>query len=259
MTGLPKDDASGSVRIELLRPHQIRDALARRSVAYVPLGTLEWHGEHLPVGLDSLTAHGLCLRAAARDGGLVLPPLYYGTGGDHGAYPWTVMMESDEEISSLLARTIGRLAELGVSIVVLFSGHFAGPQVEMVKRLASNWNRAGTTPGVVGFAVNEIEALPLGPDHAAIFETTLLAGLHPEAVDISRLPPMADGPLPAEDSWSAARHDPAHPLYGIMGPDPRAFDPDSAPALVEASIGWIVRRVHAAAASLERSRTGRAE
>ena len=83
-----------NVRLELLTPSEIRTALAARSVVYVPLGTYEWHGEHLPIGLDALTAHGICLEAAARDGGLVCPPLYYGTGGGHSAYPWTIMVDS---------------------------------------------------------------------------------------------------------------------------------------------------------------------
>ena len=69
------DDFS-SVQYELLLPWQLRDIVAARPVAYVPLGTCEWHCEHLPVGLDALTAHGLCLRAAALDGGVVLPPLH---------------------------------------------------------------------------------------------------------------------------------------------------------------------------------------
>jgi creatinine amidohydrolase len=71
MTGL----GPASRQLELLRPHEIRDRLAERAVVYLPLGTIEWHSEHLPVGLDALTAHGVCLRAAALDGGVVYPPL----------------------------------------------------------------------------------------------------------------------------------------------------------------------------------------
>ena len=60
------------VQFELLLPYQLRNIVAKRPIAYIPLGTLEWHCEHLPVGLDGLTSHGLCLRAAAQDGGVVL-------------------------------------------------------------------------------------------------------------------------------------------------------------------------------------------
>jgi creatinine amidohydrolase len=103
-----------SRQLELLRPREIRDRLAERSVVYLPLGTIEWHCEHLPVGLDALTAHGVSLRAAALDGGVVYPPLHYGTGGGHGGYPWTVMMPGAAEIEGLLRYTLEPLETLSV-------------------------------------------------------------------------------------------------------------------------------------------------
>ena len=42
------------MRYELMRPHQIRDAVARNLPVILPLGVMEYHGEHLPVGMDSL-------------------------------------------------------------------------------------------------------------------------------------------------------------------------------------------------------------
>jgi creatinine amidohydrolase len=64
---------AASRQLERLRAHEIRDRLAERSVVSLPLGTIEWRCEHLPVGLDALTAHGVCLRAAALDGGSFIP------------------------------------------------------------------------------------------------------------------------------------------------------------------------------------------
>jgi creatinine amidohydrolase len=232
------------VQCEYLLPSELRAALARRPVGYVPLGTIEWHSEHLPVGLDALTAHGICLRAASKDGGLVLPPLYYGTGGEHGAYPWTIMTEDEREIASLLRKTLARMQDFGFKAAVLFSGHFAPTQIEMVEHLASEWNAKQGAMKAYGVAVNAIEGLPLGPDHAAIFETTLLAELWPSRVRTDLLAPMTDGPLPESDSWDrTTRHDPKHPLYGIFGPDPRVFDASRAPKMVDAAADWLVRKV----------------
>ena len=36
-----------------MRPQEFRERLARRPLAYLPLGTLEWHGEQLPLGSDA--------------------------------------------------------------------------------------------------------------------------------------------------------------------------------------------------------------
>ena len=66
------------VRYERLRPAQIVEARNAAPVAYLPIGTIEWHGEHNPVGLDTLKIHALAIRCAQRSGGLVFPPLYYG-------------------------------------------------------------------------------------------------------------------------------------------------------------------------------------
>lgn len=93
-------------RFELLLPWQLRDIVAISPIAYIPIGTFEWHCEHLPIGLDALTAHGLTLRAAAKSGGVVLPPLHYGTGGGHGDYPFTIMMPKPDEMEAQLAITI---------------------------------------------------------------------------------------------------------------------------------------------------------
>lgn len=211
-------------QIERLRPHQIEAALARRSLVWLPLGTIEWHCHHLPVGLDALTAHGLCLRAAERAGGLVWPPLYFGTGGDHALFPWTVMMPGAEEIEALLLHTLRRLAALGVGQAILFSGHFADEQLAMIDRIAADRAAGGSSLRVTALSVNRIRVPGLPPDHAGLFETTLLAGLAPDLVDPSRLGEEADG---------ADRFDPASPLWGIVGTDPRGRSPVGPQEMVE--------------------------
>ena len=61
----------GKVRYEEMLPHEIRTAREERALAYLPLGTLEWHGPQNAVGLDGLKAHALCCEFAAEHGGLV--------------------------------------------------------------------------------------------------------------------------------------------------------------------------------------------
>ena len=62
-----------------VRFEEIAAAMAEAPLCYLPLGTLEWHGEHAAVGLDALKAHAVCVRAAERSGGLVVPPLHWST------------------------------------------------------------------------------------------------------------------------------------------------------------------------------------
>ncbi|MBM4049279.1 MAG: creatininase family protein, partial [Planctomycetes bacterium] len=71
------------VRYEEMFPDEVEAALKKASVAYVPLGSLEWHGPHIAMGNDTLKIHAVCVRIAKRTGGVVLPPTFWGisTGG----------------------------------------------------------------------------------------------------------------------------------------------------------------------------------
>ncbi len=234
-----------SARFELQLPWMLRDVVAKRPVFYIPLGTYEWHGEHLPVGLDALTSHGLCLRAAILDGGIVLPPLYYGCGGGHSAYPWTIIPSGPDHIEDILRFTLRQLEANGIKLAVLFSGHFAPAQLEMVDRIASEWNLAGHALRIFATSVNRIQHLSLAPDHAGLFETTLLGAMWPDLVQVHRLPSLQDAPLAAADVWEHGRHDPIHPLWGVVGPDPRRYKPEHAKDLLDAAVMWLTQQVRA--------------
>ena len=227
-------------RFELLLPWQLRDTIAASPIAYIPLGTFEWHSEHLPIGLDALTAHGLCLRAAAKTGGVVLPALHYGTGGGHGDYPFTIILAKPDEIEAQLAFTISKLKSFGFKKIIIFSGHFPDAQLDMIDRLAASHSDKDIK--VFAAAVNRIEGLDISPDHAGVFETTLLYAMHLNLVQIDRLPSLNDAPLTSDD-WSETRHDPKHPVFGIFGPYPRSFDPSRAATLLAAAVNWLTNRV----------------
>lgn len=226
------------VRLELLRPAEIGEALATNPTVYMPLGTIEWHCTHLPVGLDGLTAQGVCERAASAYGGLVYPALYFGTGGGHGDYPWTIMMPEPTEIRGLIECALRRFERLDVKRVVLFTGHFAPEQLDMIADIARVWNAAGSTLSVVARGINMAEGLPIDPDHAGMFETTMLYSLWPDRVDLSQLAPL-DREHPITDDWEESRHDPLHPLWGVIGPDPRNFAAADAEPLLAATASWL--------------------
>jgi creatinine amidohydrolase len=226
-------------RFELLLPWQLRDTIAASPIAYIPLGTFEWHCEHLPIGLDALTAHGLCLRAATKSGGVVLPALHYGTGGGHGDYPFTIILAKPDEIEAQLAFTISKLKSFGFKKIIIFSGHFPDAQLDMIDRLAANHSDKDIK--VFATAVNRIEGLDVSPDHAGVFETTLLYAMHPNLVQINRLPSLTNVPLTSDD-WGETRHDPKHPVFGVFGPDPRNFDSSRAATLLSAAADWLADR-----------------
>lgn len=230
------------VRVELLAPAELDAALAATSVAYLPLGSLEFHGPHLPIGLDGLNAHGLCMLAAQRSGGVVLPCLYQGIGGGHTSYPWTVMMPSPDTVRLTLIETLRHLEAFGVLTAVLFTGHFASEQLAMVDDLTAEWGSDfGHTLRVVGTGVNRCTNAPLAPDHAGSFESSLLHSLSPELVHPELLPELATHPSidPDDNQMGEQRHDPKHPLWGVFGPDPRLADLSASGALRDHLVTWL--------------------
>ncbi len=228
-------------QLELQRPGQIAAEMARCPRVWLPLGTIEYHSHHLPVGLDGLQAHGLCLDAAKIAGGLVYPPLWWGTGGGHGDYPWTVMMPDEAEITALLLQTLKRFQAFGVRQAILFTGHFADEQLAMIAGLASGWNAQNGQLTALALSVNGNTEAPLPPDHAGRFETTLLAAFHPQTVDMALLPPANPGEA-GEDPFGPQRHGPAHSLHGIFGADPRAFRSEEAQALRRSMAIWLAEQ-----------------
>lgn len=70
-------------RLTGLRRQEVAD-LAPGSVAVLPIGSLEQHGEHLPLGTDSLLVEAVVDRALGeRDEVVLCPTLPYGFSGHH--------------------------------------------------------------------------------------------------------------------------------------------------------------------------------
>ena len=66
------------VKYSELLPHEFRKRISEGALAYLPLGTLEWHGEHLAFGSDAIQSEGFMLECARRLGGIVMPPIHLG-------------------------------------------------------------------------------------------------------------------------------------------------------------------------------------
>jgi creatinine amidohydrolase len=212
---------------EQLRPDDLEEILAQAPVAYVPLGTFEHHGWHLPIGFDGVKAYALCRRTAERTGGAVLPPFWYGIGGGHVGYKWTVIL-AEEQVRRLLRTTLDHLARFGFRVIVLLTGHYAGEQVRMVHAVTEEASALHPDVTFLGLTEPEITTPLRGDtsagDHAAKYETSIALALDADWARLERLTPGRDprqvtlletprhGP---ESQW-----DPEHRLYAIWGQDP---------------------------------------
>jgi creatinine amidohydrolase len=180
-------------RWEEMLPHQFRAAFAALPVVFLPLGTVEWHGEHNALGLDALKAHALCVGAARRaGGGIVHPPLYGGMGGLDK--PATVVLEGEQAWGNYLLRPwleqlCSEFHRQGFRAILMLTGHYGHNQQIVVRETAARMTERLQIP-VLGtpeyWLAHDVGYLG---DHAGIGETSLLWHLRPELGAIERLDP----------------------------------------------------------------------
>lgn len=56
------------VLYEELFPDEFAERIKKMPVAFLPLGTLEWHGPHMPLGADGIQFKGIIYRACRENG-----------------------------------------------------------------------------------------------------------------------------------------------------------------------------------------------
>lgn len=130
-----------------LSPLEFQQRISRAPIAYLPLGTLEWHGAHLPLGSDGLQAEGFFIQLANEVGGIVLPLLFLGPdifqvqqgkayyGMDIAGFPpgeprqleGSAYWINDTLFDQLLDAILFQLARVGFKIVV---AHGHGPSTK---------------------------------------------------------------------------------------------------------------------------------
>jgi creatinine amidohydrolase len=239
--GIYTDDLPREVRLEYMRPAQVDEAKAGRAAAYVPFGSLEWHGRQNALGLDALKAHEQLVALALRAGGVVLPPVYFGSAGGHGDYPYTCMF-SPEPTAQLVAELLEHLQSDGFESVILLSGHYPN-RTQFLEPAVEAYRGAGGTMRVLAIVENQV---PDGVgDHAAMWETSFMLHLHPRTVDLSRLAGHdEDRTGPDERRNFMTEVGPDHPCWGLVGVDPRAnatsdAGRDATDRLLDALTRWL--------------------
>ena len=234
----PDINAPAKVRYADLLPHEFRARLAACPVAYLPLGTLEWHGEHLPLGADAIQSEGLMLECARRFGGIVLPPIHLGPDRSRQGEDGSLLVGMDYAETTVPPRRLDGSCywvpqDLHLQMVdallqqlkragfraVFADGH--GP---------SRWSWVANIPeretrfGMKFLGVNKEVAnrWQSQVDHAALNETSLMLHYRPDLVDLAQLSE------PGKDT-----------LQGIGGEDPRKATATRGREWAEASIAIV--------------------
>lgn len=219
--GIYSDHLAHEVRLERMRPEQIAAAKAQRPAVYVACGSIEWHGYHNPVGLDTLKAHEQLVGLARRLGGLVYPPLFLGAGGGHTAWPSSFMV-SAEPMIRIVTDLLHGFERDGYRKAILLSGHYPNQREYMQPAVIAYRNEGG---GMEVLSLIENQAPGVAGDHAAKYETSYMLYLCPASVDMDRLAAGQQDDIAGPDqvvNWMGEAYE-GHPCYGLVGLDPRAY------------------------------------
>jgi creatinine amidohydrolase len=207
------------------------EAAARRKAAVLlPIGVMEAHGPHLPIGTDAFIALALCRstqRYAAQLGleTLIAPPYYWGINGVLGEFAGSFRIRAEtaaalltDVIDSLIANDFpnvylishhGDRAHNDMILQVLQQAHGRGhsgarwlytpTRWKMIERLGQTGKEPVWVPWDYDPALEAFKLTGVFGVHADEYETAAIVRYYPETVDYDALRNLAPTNLTADD------------------------------------------------------------
>lgn len=182
------------MRFEELTSPEVAALDRDRTVLILPLGSVEQHGNHMPLGTDTLLAHAVSL-AAAKSAGMtaVLPPPWYGFSAHHMRFAGSVTLRADT-LMAVAEDIVGSLVRHGFRRILIVNGH--GGNNGVIDVLASTLGHKHYGQARIAsltyfqLAREAIASLrqsgPGGMGHACEFETAMIQHIRPELVKMDR-------------------------------------------------------------------------
>jgi len=227
------------------------------TVLILPLGSVEQHGRHLPLGTDTMLAHALSIAAANLMLGrvVVLPPPWYGFSPHHMRFPGTITLQTDTMIA-FVEDAAASVVHHGFRRLILLNGHGGNNGLidVLASRLGHRHYGQARIASLTYFQLAREEIADLresrlgGMGHACEFETAMIQHVRPDLVDMS----SAEITYPDPGSrylttdllgGSAVR---AYHDFGDLSPsgtlgDPSLATPEKGARFFDAVVGALVR------------------
>lgn len=162
-------------------------------VAVLPLGAVEAHGPHLPVGTDVWIAEAMARAGAEKLGkeglsAVVLPSLAYAPAPFANAHPGTLSIRP-ETLTALVVDLASAVAARGIAVLALANAHFDPAQVAALRKAVEELRNSGRLrvafPDLTRRRLAERlgEEFRSGACHAGRYESSILLATRPDLVD----------------------------------------------------------------------------
>jgi creatinine amidohydrolase len=168
----------------------VRDADRPHAVAILPVGAVEAHGPHLPLGTDMIIAEAMARRGAEMlsDAGmtaLIMPPLWYTAAGFARSFPGTVGVDGDT-VRRLIREIVVALGEHGVGTLAIANAHL-DPENLAALRAVSGERHDGAQVVFVDLTRRAVaekltDEFRTGACHAGRFEGSVVLAESPDLV-----------------------------------------------------------------------------
>lgn len=179
-----------------------------KDVALLPIGSYEWHGEHLPFNTDCLIAEAIArgISEANLYSSIVLPTIGISCSHEHRD---SISLRT-ETLTGLVRETIAAVLEnQAASVVVLVNAQTGNhglyslvqelnrgiPKALLFPR-KHNWAKAAAAAAIEGDVYDDV--------HAGEIESSIMLSTHPEFVDLKK-------------AWDDLK--PERPLMHVLGMD----------------------------------------
>jgi len=182
-----------SVRWDELTAADFRDAIRRaQGTCLLPIGIMEKHGPHLPLGNDLHLVRHASLNAAQQEYAVVFPEYYFGQIFEAKHQPGTVAYSRGLQLQ-LLQETTDEMARNGCKKIIITNGHggnpnlltfFAQSQLESPRDYVVYFQ--GFAPPRPGEPRRRSD--PAGDQHGGESETSVSLIARPDLVHLDRAP-----------------------------------------------------------------------
>jgi creatinine amidohydrolase len=178
-------------RILDLDSRSLEARLKENPVVILPVGALEAHGPHLPLGADQIQAEATADALALRIHALVGPTIAYGVCPAARNFPGTISLAL-AELETYAEGVIGEYARMGVRRLVVLSGHAERVHMAALHEGADRAMRSH--PGLRTLVLSDYDFVyelkgreaPESDGHGGLLETSRVLALAPDRVGAER-------------------------------------------------------------------------
>lgn len=167
---------------------QFAAAVKNVEVAIIPVGMTEAHGQHCPLGTDTLIPRRFLQLIEAEMGSevLIAPEIPYGHSWDLAPFPGTI--DIAPEVFGEYVHQVGLgLVKWGLNKLVFFNGH--GGNIPALLRVMERLTEEGASSLLINWwqdYYNEILEICEGQGHAGEDETSVILAIDDSLVDMSQ-------------------------------------------------------------------------